>query len=462
MNATFVMSPLLLLFAIVGVIGFIMLITKLIKSNPKNAAMLLIVPIVFIALFVLMKFFGTDANIDFAPKYITLFVLIGGLVAFVMFFIKLSNSNNKSGVIILTIPAALILISIILPAISYRPVRVSEIPERPEPLIVNTERSPNYSSSDNSPIWSEGIENEFEADVYPSGISALKALAPRVVKNIPYVMGETGSPETIVIYTTSISIENAEEFRQTLSKLVPEIKCKIEIGNINLNENELGIRFSLPNKRQILNNQLELNQNSTGINQDGTSGIIQAHIYSGVRNLDFEVNYTNKSWVENFSSFINSQPNKNYIVAKSNETSMIPEEAEWQAMENAIDVVGTRLVSYLNPNKLEDKDIRHSGIIVDKFLQSFDTSTGKIWREAILLDASPAKLTQLANRISNTNREETMDWARMIFSIVGLFVLIVIAYAFLNAATKGYYSLTLKITGVILALIFLFIILTLT
>ena len=50
-------------------------------------------------------------------------------------------------------------------------------------------------------------------------------------------------------------------------------------------------------------------------------------------------------------------------------------------------------------------------------------------------------------------RARKMTWARMLLSIVGLLVLISLVYAFLNAATKGYYVWSLRIAGIVLALI---------
>ena len=396
MNATFVMSPLLLLLVIVGVIFFIILITKLIKSNPKSLA------------------------------------------------------------IILIIPAALILLAIFIPVSQRRPPRVSEIRNRAVPPIVNTRVSSDYPSSDNSPIWSEGIENEFEADVYPSKTAAVRSIALKIGKEFRNIMNqsELENLEEIVIIKNSQKLEIAEQLKDAINNSYSDIKCRIiENGRLS---NGNGIAISFNSEK---NNTTRVSQ---GFRNTLQSGTIQASISNLQRSTIISVDYVDQPWIENFSSFANSQPGKNYIIAKSNETCMTSEEAERQAMDNAIDEVGKRLLSYLNPNKLDNKDIIESGIIIDKFMQSFDTSTGKIWREAILLDVSHAKLTRLANIISNTGREKSMDWARMIFSIVGLFVLIVIAYAFLNAATKGYYSLTLKIAGVILAIIFLFIILTLT
>jgi hypothetical protein len=41
----------------------------------------------------------------------------------------------------------------------------------------------------------------------------------------------------------------------------------------------------------------------------------------------------------------------------------------------------------------------------------------------------------------------------MFFSILGLLMLITVVYAFLNAATKGYYAWSLRIAGIVLALV---------
>ncbi|MHC4567597.1 MAG: hypothetical protein ACYTE3_17770, partial [Planctomycetota bacterium] len=48
-------------------------------------------------------------------------------------------------------------------------------------------------------------------------------------------------------------------------------------------------------------------------------------------------------------------------------------------------------------------------------------------------------------------RTHRLNWARMIGSVAGLLALITVAYVFLNAATKGYYTWSLRIAGVVLA-----------
>lgn len=391
MNAPiFLLSPLLLILLIGMVVGFILLLIKLLKSNPKFAALLLIVPVVL--------------------------VLLGS-----MFFVA-------------------------------KPIQHSVSANTP-PAIQEAVRFNSYPNSP-SPIWSEGIENEFEADVYPSKTAAVRSIALKINKEFRNIMSGLEMPETIVIVKDSQEIELAEQLRDAIIKRYPEIKSRI-VNNLTIFDvNEAYIRFTLANTL------------TTGVSQDFRdhmqSGKFQATLSYLDKSTIICVNYVDQPWVENFASFQNSQTNKHYIVAKSNETCLTSEEADRQAMQNAVEQVGPELLRYFNPNKIVINDIIKSGIIADKFVQSFEGSSGKIWREAILLDISPTNFNRLVNMMTTEGRERSMTWAKTILSVLGLFILITITYAFLNAATKGYYSLTLKIVGLILAAIFLFIILTLS
>ena len=405
-------------------------------------------------------------HVAFGPIFILLLLVV---VPLLVFFIRLCIKQPKVAATVALVPLLLIISVFLYRASSH--VRLAPATKVVQYLPNSGVRqikpyfnqSPiiNNSSANQAPIWSEGIEDQFEANVYPSGISALLALAPRVAKQIPYVMGELGPPETIVIYTGSLDVDIVEQFRDALSKLKPESKCRIEIGNVALEPNEVGIRFTLiyRNNSPVQYTYQEVPYpypSGMSLGGEGSNATIQASISSGPRNMTERINYINKSWAEDFSTFINRHPDKQYVVAKSNETSIAPEEADRQAMQNAC-----YQVDQLAPNlhNISSKDILDSGVVVDKFVQSFNGTAGKIWRQAVLLDVSPPKLDHLAAVISGAAHARSTTLARMVFSIIGLFVLITIVYVFLNAATKGYYSWSLRIIGVILAAVFLMIIL---
>jgi hypothetical protein len=86
-------------------------------------------------------------------------------------------------------------------------------------------------------------------------------------------------------------------------------------------------------------------------------------------------------------------------------------------------------------------------------VQSLEGSAGKIWRQALLVDTSAEKLKNLARQKAIIAQARKTGFAKMFFSILGLIVLITVVYVFLNAATKGYYAWSLRIAGVVFALV---------
>ena len=98
--------------------------------------------------------------------------------------------------------------------------------------------------------------------------------------------------------------------------------------------------------------------------------------------------------------------------------------------------------------------------MLDRFVQNFEGSAGRIWRQALLIDGSTTKLEQLAHRKMVMARALKMNWARMFITVFGLLLLITVVYAFLNAATKGYYTWSLRIAGIVLAAVVIILLLS--
>jgi hypothetical protein len=106
--------------------------------------------------------------------------------------------------------------------------------------------------------------------------------------------------------------------------------------------------------------------------------------------------------------------------------------------------------------KITPDDLLQANMVVDRFVQSFDGSTSKIWRQATLIDVSQNVLKMLAKRKLAQIHTVRVTWAKMLGSMAGLIALIVVVYLFLNAATKGYYAWSLRIAGVVLAGVVIF------
>jgi len=463
----FVLSPLILMLLVGFVVGFVILMIKLFKNNPQAALILLIVPIAGIAIFVLLKLFGSGAShsvpfFDGAPHIIpplgllSLMLVAGLVVGFIILMIKLIKSNPKNTAILLIVPVVLSVLSILASMfVVSKPVRSSysdtvTTTVRPR---VSEAATPFGSSPDSSPIWSEGIEEQFEADIYPSKIAAIRSIALKIQNEFRHIAitDSTKMPESIVIVINTPWLDLAEELKDAIINRFPEINCRIVTAISTPNPNEAILTFT-----SINNNETPVSQ---GFRKTLPTGSFRATFSNQNKSTIIGVQYVDQPWVEDFASFANSQPRKHYIVAKSNETSLSHGEASNQAMQDALSKIRLMIHSQdMNPNQIQYDDIQQSGIVVDQFVQSFNGSSRRIWRQAILLDPSQEKLKLLSEIISGANRRKNITFARMIFSVLGLFVLIIIAYAFLNFATKGYYSVTLKVVLVILAAIFLIII----
>ena len=380
MNATPIMLPLGPLLLIIGIIVYIIFCINLFRTNPKIATLLILVPIVFV-----LFLFSTLIYLDRNHK---------------------TSYNTYSR--------------------------------------VNETAISNQNFNNSSPIWSEGIESEFKADVYPSKTAAVRSIALRLNEEAQKLSVDLEQLDLIDIYPMAIDSEFAEILQDAILKRYPDKQCNIHTQMPP---------ETRPNSKKLL---ISLNPITY------QNGVIVAKIIYTNKDTNIGTYYVDKPWVENFSELMNRKPYRNYLIAKSTESSLSAEEANRQAMEKAWEKLS--LFGSISPEKikLNSKDALLQDMIVDKFIQSFDGSVGKIWREALLLDCSHDKLSRLAANINGISQVQQKRWLNTIFSIIGLFVLIVIAYAFLNAATKGYYSLTLKIAGVILAAIILFIILTIT
>ena len=299
-------------------------------------------------------------------------------------------------------------------------------------------------------IWSPGIEDQFEADVYPSKISAVHSLGLRMAKPVRQVLGDQRSPKRIIVLKGNIDQQLVQEFGNAVAKVFPETSWSV--GNVwsEIKPDEVWMRLELVD----MGNRSDQWQSNNDKNP--TSGRIEATAMVKDKQSTINSRFFEKPWVDDLTEFLNNKPNSRFLVARSSESCLSEAEANSQAMENACTQIGLLLTKIQDPIKLSSGDILENGLITDRFVQSFEGTAGKIWRQALLIDASKEKLNQLVRRNLIIARARRFGFIKTISSIAGLFILIIIVYAFLNAATKGYYMWSLRIAGFVLALILIF------
>jgi hypothetical protein len=310
-------------------------------------------------------------------------------------------------------------------------------------------------------IWLPGIEDEFEANIYPSKRSAVRSLGLHIAEPLRQVYDEN-LPSGFVLFQGAHERGLIEEFAKAISRTFTDAKWTIAPETVAVKPGEVGIRLD------IVNVHTHPAPWKNGSENEMTAGTVRANVLAGNRQASSSAEFVDKPWVEDFSDFLNTRPNSRFIVAKSADSCMTEAEANNQAVQNACAqvaaVIGQALprlsgtpVSFVKP--VDSTDILEGNFILDRFVQSFEGSTGKIWRQALLVDVSTNKLTNLAHRKAVIATVRKRHFAGMFFSVLGLIVLITVVYAFLNAATKGYYTWSLRVAGAVFALVLIILLL---
>jgi len=304
-------------------------------------------------------------------------------------------------------------------------------------------------------IWLPGIEDEFEADIYPSELAAVRSLGLHIADTVKQVYSKV-SPSGFILFQGAHERGLIEEFGKAVTRTFPDAKWTIAPETVAVKPDEVGIRID------IVNVHTHPAPWKSGSENEMTTGTVRASVLAGDRQASMSTEFVDKPWVEDFSGFLNTRPSSRFIIAKSAESCLTEAEANHQAIRNACtqiaDMLGQTLplktgvpITFTKP--VDSTDILEGNFVLDRFAQSLDGSAGKIWRQALLVDVSAEKLKNLAQQKAIIAQVRKTSFVRMFFSILGLIVLITVVYVFLNAATKGYYVWSLRIAGIVFALV---------
>jgi hypothetical protein len=384
------------------------------------------------------------------------FLLLFTAIALIVLLIKLCS--KKPWMATLAVLGLLLIVGAVFYIVPAR--RVAHLPHLPE---ISTELRAPRSQDTTAAIWLPGIEDEFEANVYPSKLSAVRSLGLRIGQAVQRVLDAEASPSRFIVFQGAHDRSLVEAFGEAVTCVFPETQWSIEPETAAVQDDEVGIRLDLMNVQTLPTPWMRNSENTVA------SGTVQASVMATDKYASIKADFTDKPWVEDFSGFLNVKPNRRFVIAKSTDSCMTESEANRQALENACAQL-TEMLSRISrrrsgvpaplASRVDAEDILEGDLILDRFVQSFEGSAGRIWRQALLIDGSTTKLEQLAHRKVVMARAMKMNWARMFITVFGLLLLITIVYAFLNAATKGYYVWSLRIAGIVLAAVVIFLLLS--
>ncbi len=331
-------------------------------------------------------------------------------------------------------------------------------------------------------IWHEGVEKEFLANVYPSRRAAVLALARHATETI------IDSSLADVEISREIGLLQGDHDRGLLTELARQIErhsthesvtCRVlqiagserdVIGGsewfvdgkggewfVGGSERDAGSDNSVAQlKLWVRLGFDDVQTKRMSWNDEVSSGKVWLQVQGPDGVSSGQVGFAEKPWVESFPDFLSSNPSMQFRLARSGDTCMSQHEAHRQAVEDAMMKISQMLRSVQNNPSIvpanmaiTENDLSSGGFIADTFLQRFSGLAGPIYREAILIDTSESKLSQLAERKTALSRAKRITWAKTGGTLAGMFALICVVYLFLNAATRGYYAWSLRIVLII-------------
>ncbi|HPD30633.1 MAG TPA: hypothetical protein PLL20_11600 [Phycisphaerae bacterium] len=345
--------------------------------------------------------------------------------------------------------------------------------------------------------WIDAGQADFEADVYPSERSAAVALARKAIKSWDRVLPGGQEPTQILIRGDS-ELEPAvvpavlQALRAKLGDDRVEMDKSPQEAQIEEVERVLvspGSAPSLPEADATV--RLAINGNFSYVH--GGRGVIPSQKRNGTIELVLSgpagksthtAAFVNKPWVEYGIDRAAQVSGRQPMVARSKRLCPTRGEAEQQAIaeaaKNLVPLVRTALerlessgasqsnrgaiaIQQRRPDpelyeKIRAELLRGTGVD-DQFTQHIHRPYGDVWQHALLVDGSDGQITAYAQTFlpqivqqQKTALRIRKSWARTIVGLALLTVLIAVVYAFLNAATRGYYTWLLRGSMVLLVL----------
>jgi len=438
--------PLVVIFSTFAFVLSVILINK----SPKAGACL-VAGLILAALILLLRgarggLFSTPAGLPFA--------IIPGTFLFILVVIVLAK-DPKAGAVLVVGLLGLGLFGTVFAMRVARQATAVVWEQTPTPQARVQPTPMPQPSAPPAPIWSAGVDKELDADVYPSKLAAVQALGSRLDKPVRELLGDVNEPPRIIIFQEELDRALTLELKNAIQQVLPQAACRVEAEQKNLNPREVGVTVHLA----------DLDMQPAPWVESGkiraASGTIELNVSMTTGSAALHGRFVEKPWIEDFATFASNRPQQAFIIARSTGTCTSESEARLQAMRDAsqqvMHIVWNRGSRGGPPARdaswISSSDLQENGLVVDTFVQSFEGSVGKIWRQAVLLDVSGSKVTQLFRLKSGEVRRVRESWARMGLSGVGVILLIGVIYFFLNMATRGYYEWSLRIASMVLAVV---------
>ncbi len=305
-------------------------------------------------------------------------------------------------------------------------------------------------------LWQEGLEEELTPDVYSTPQLAAYGLGVQLQETFN---GLPAKPKQIQIFETkdSVDIVWLEQLRRGLKFFLSDIDIAITAETTSGKPVAETVWISLKHEK-LPTHRLTIPKLQNGdtisvaqmINAGNERGTLQAAVQTPDNKYAHQVEYDYRPWLHNGEYFRTLVHLRQWAVITSAETAVTAEQARSQMMESA----RQKLIGKIGLQSVQQSDLQDYGFIVDEYTQRLQGSAGPIWRSAVLLEMSPERLQMLGRDRTIVVRQTRRNWAYYVVSLIGMIVLISIVGAFINALTKGYYSVLITVAVIGIVLIF--------
>ena len=297
----------------------------------------------------------------------------------------------------------------------------------PQPEIYEPAQAPDHS--------------DILADVYPSQESAIAALARKLPSAIIQI---ESNPQSIVVSCADDAFE-ARRIRSLLSRDFPSANITEKAEAID-DDNAVKLNVQISNE-------------SAGKSHRSKPAKVQISIEGPVERATLSTTFIDRPWAADPSAYMNDHPDRTTIIGHCGKVAMSEPEARRAAEEDAVRQAAILVQQHeLNRGKRFNgdsiyllSDLRRTLPIKDRFVQKFHRPYGDVWSESVLIDASSGWLESMSQRHAVAMYQHETRAKRTAASAFIVLITILIAYLFLNAVTKSYFTARLRFVAILFA-----------
>jgi hypothetical protein len=384
----------------------------------------------------------------FLPILFLIFLVIG---------ISVLLANRKGRSVLLWILGIVVLIPVFLflLLIGFRLQRSQSI-NAAQPIFVS------QSVAEVPSVWQDAIEEQFGAQVYSSPQAAAFGLGKQIAdKHKELLAGQLEiikgaeaqskslGPKQIILCEDTYDLNLLQEVRKGLKQSLSGLEILIQNRTSGgPSEGQVWITFSSQDEAKPFVLQLGANA-SVALSVEGNqSGVIEAVLQTPEDKFTEQVRYDYRIWIHDMPA-LKAQQNRQWVAVFS-DTSTELQEAQKQVYEKACSILSQSITgSGRQTTDVLRENLEQFGLVADTYSQELAGMTGPVWRFALLLDADSEKLNELVQSKTQVVTHQRSTWIQTGLSLLGMMVIIWIAYSVANAATKGYYSVLFAILAIL-------------